>query len=311
MSLKGEMSLVGPRPLLMEYLPLYSAEQSRRHEVQARHHRLGPGQRPQCRHRGNDRFALDVWYVDHLSLMLDLPFALKTIAGIRRRQGIAAEGHATMPRFTGRQGDGGDAVSSSLGAGGHAKVVIATIEACGDTVLHVLDDNAAAWGTSVLGYPIKGPIADHPIPADCWAVVAIGSNRARQAVAGQLRARFGSVTHPSAVVHRSVILGEGTVVFAGAVVQPDTRIGTHCIVNTAASIDHDGQVGAFSHVAPGAHLAGTVTVGEGALIGVGSAVIVGVSVGAWATVGAGSVVIRPVADGATVAGCPARPLSEE
>ena len=101
--LKGEMSLVGPRPLLMEYLPLYSAEQMRRHEVR-------PGITGWAQVNGRnaatweDRFARDVWYVDHVSLKLDLIIALRTIEGIVRREGIAAEGHATMPKFTGRPG---------------------------------------------------------------------------------------------------------------------------------------------------------------------------------------------------------------
>lgn len=101
--LKGDMSLVGPRPLLMEYLPLYSVDQSRRHDVR-------PGITGWAQVNGRnaasweDRFARDVWYVDNLSLKLDLIIALRTIAGILRREGIAAEGHATMPRFTGRQG---------------------------------------------------------------------------------------------------------------------------------------------------------------------------------------------------------------
>jgi sugar transferase EpsL len=101
--IKGEMSLVGPRPLLMEYLPLYSPEQLRRHEVR-------PGITGWAQVNGRnaatweDRFARDVWYVDHLSVKLDVIIAMRTITGILRREGIAAEGHATMPRFTGRQG---------------------------------------------------------------------------------------------------------------------------------------------------------------------------------------------------------------
>jgi sugar O-acyltransferase (sialic acid O-acetyltransferase NeuD family) len=197
-----------------------------------------------------------------------------------------------------------------IGSGGHAKVVIATIEACGDTVRHILDDDPRTWTTTVLGYPVKGPIGDDLIHADCVAVVAIGTNRARRHVVSRLQTRFASVVHPSAIVHRSVTIGDGAVIFAGAIVQPDTTIGAHSIVNTAASIDHDGQVGAFSHVAPGVHLAGSVRIGEGALVGVGASIIVGMTVGAWAIVGAGSVVIRPVEQGVTVAGCPARPLSE-
>jgi lipopolysaccharide/colanic/teichoic acid biosynthesis glycosyltransferase len=99
--LKGDMSLVGPRPLLMEYLPLYSAEQSRRHEVR-------PGITGWAQINGRNesswekRFALDVWYVDHLSLLLDLRILARTVASVLTRAGISAEGHSTMPKFTGR-----------------------------------------------------------------------------------------------------------------------------------------------------------------------------------------------------------------
>jgi lipopolysaccharide/colanic/teichoic acid biosynthesis glycosyltransferase len=98
--LRGEMSLVGPRPLLMEYLPLYTAEQGRRHEVR-------PGITGWAQVNGRnaisweDKFALDVWYVDHRSLWLDLQILWRTVRKVLVRNGISAAGEATMPKFTG------------------------------------------------------------------------------------------------------------------------------------------------------------------------------------------------------------------
>lgn len=98
--LKGEMSLVGPRPLLMEYLPLYSPEQARRHEVR-------PGITGWAQVNGrnainwSNKFALDVWYVDHRSLWLDVRILWLTVRKVLVRDGISAEGEATMPRFEG------------------------------------------------------------------------------------------------------------------------------------------------------------------------------------------------------------------
>lgn len=98
--LRGDMSLIGPRPLLMEYLPLYSAEQLRRHEVL-------PGITGWAQVNGRnslswvDRLALDVWYVDNRSFWLDTKIVFLTILQVFRRDGIAAEGEATMPKFTG------------------------------------------------------------------------------------------------------------------------------------------------------------------------------------------------------------------
>jgi lipopolysaccharide/colanic/teichoic acid biosynthesis glycosyltransferase len=98
--LRGEMSLVGPRPLLMEYLPLYTAEQGRRHEVR-------PGITGWAQVNGRnaisweDKFALDVWYVTNHSLWLDLKILLQTVRKVLVRDNINAAGEATMPRFTG------------------------------------------------------------------------------------------------------------------------------------------------------------------------------------------------------------------
>jgi lipopolysaccharide/colanic/teichoic acid biosynthesis glycosyltransferase len=98
--LRGDMSLVGPRPLLVEYLPLYTAEQARRHDVR-------PGLTGWAQVNGRNaiswdqKFAFDLWYVDHASLSLDLKILWLTIRNVFTRHGISAEGEATMPRFTG------------------------------------------------------------------------------------------------------------------------------------------------------------------------------------------------------------------
>jgi len=98
--LKGDMALIGPRPLLPEYLPLYSKEQARRHEV-----RPGISGWAQCHGRNSiswtEKFKLDVWYVDHLSLMTDLKVIWLTIASVLKREGISEEGMATVEDFNG------------------------------------------------------------------------------------------------------------------------------------------------------------------------------------------------------------------
>ncbi len=98
--LRGEMSLVGPRPLLMQYLPLYSDEQRRRHDVR-------PGLTGWAQVNGrnqstwDDRFAQDVWYVDHVSFALDVKILARTVLKVLKRDGVSAEGHVTMPVFEG------------------------------------------------------------------------------------------------------------------------------------------------------------------------------------------------------------------
>ena len=98
--LKGDMSLVGPRPLLMEYLPLYNAEQAKRHNV-----RPGVTGYAQVNGRNSlsweDKFKLDTWYVEHQSFLLDMKILLKTVKKVIIKDGISAEGEATMTKFTG------------------------------------------------------------------------------------------------------------------------------------------------------------------------------------------------------------------
>ena len=101
--LRGEMSLVGPRPLLMEYLPRYSAEQARRHDVR-------PGITGWAQIHGrndvpwDERFRLDVWYVDHRSLWLNVKILAMTVWIVATQRGISEKGHATMTPFSGPQG---------------------------------------------------------------------------------------------------------------------------------------------------------------------------------------------------------------
>lgn len=97
---RGEMSLVGPRPLLMQYLPLYTPEQARRHDVR-------PGVTGWAQVNGRNaltweqKFAYDLWYVDNCSILLDLRILLMTLRKVVRRDGVSAEGDATMPVFRG------------------------------------------------------------------------------------------------------------------------------------------------------------------------------------------------------------------
>jgi sugar transferase EpsL len=99
--LKGDMSVVGPRPLLMQYLERYTTEQARRHEVK-------PGITGWAQINGrnaiswDERFTLDVWYVDHWSLWLDIKILALSLVKVLKREGISADGHATMPEFKGK-----------------------------------------------------------------------------------------------------------------------------------------------------------------------------------------------------------------
>lgn len=187
---------------------------------------------------------------------------------------------------------------------------------CGVHVSGLSDPDPALKGRTVLGVPVLGDdgILDSYPPESTLLVNAIGSTEsmaARQAVYERLKSRgyrFLSVLHPSAVVSRSAILGEGVQVMAGVVVQAGARVGDNTILNTRASVDHDCEVGKHCHIAPGVSLSGAVAVGDGTHIGVGACVTQGVQIGAGCLVAAGAAVVAGVGDGLRVGGVPARLL---
>lgn len=203
-----------------------------------------------------------------------------------------------------------------FGAGGHAKVVADILERAGARIAFVADDDPQRRGTRLLGHEVVGGRAELLARRDeaQAAIVAIGANRARQAVAGWLGEQgfgFALAVHPTAAIARAVQLGAGTAVMAGAVVNPASEIGAHCILNTAASVDHDCRIADWVHIAPGARLCGGVSVGALAFIGAGAVIAPGRRIGAGAIVAAGAVVLADVRDGMRIGGNPARVLSDD
>ena len=175
----------------------------------------------------------------------------------------------------------------------------------GEHVEAILDDDTRRHGSTILGVPITGAISPGATNGR-RVVVGIGDNRVRRDVVANLAATWITAVHPSAVVHPSVRIGAGAVVFAGAVIQPDVTIGAQGVVNTGACVDHDCQIGDFAQLGPNAALAGNVTVGEGAFVGTGASVIPGIRFGAWTMVGAGAAVARDIAPGVVAVGVPAQ-----
>lgn len=303
--LKGDMSLVGPRPLLMQYLPLYDNFQNRRHEMR-------PGITGWAQVNGrnalswDEKFACDVWYIDHYSFWLDMKILFLTVKKVLIKEGISAEGEATMPPFTGNR------KLAVIGAGGHGKVVAelaAALGTYGEIVF--LDDRAQS---SINGFPVIGTtllLENSLSPEQYDVAVAVGNNRIRRQIAEKaatLGFSLPVLIHPNAYVSPSATVGQGSVVMAQAVVQAGSVLKDGVIVNTAATVDHDCLLDAFVHISPGAHLSGNTHIGEESWIGTGACSRQQIRIGSRATIGAGAVVVRDVSDGMTVAGNPAKPL---
>ncbi len=193
------------------------------------------------------------------------------------------------------------------GAGGHARVILEMLEACGIEIESIYDDNPEV--KSILGHPVYSAY-DFKNDQDSEFVISIGCNSIRSRVAAKLNGlKFGKVVDPSAQISPSSTIRKGTVVMPGVIINAASVVGDHAIINTGAVVEHDCNISDFVHLGPNSTLCGEVSVGEGTLIGAGSVVIPGVKIGSWVTVGAGSVVLHDVPDHCTTVGNPARTIN--
>jgi sugar O-acyltransferase (sialic acid O-acetyltransferase NeuD family) len=299
--LRGEMSFVGPRPLLIEYLPRYDAFQARRHEVK-------PGITGLAQVSGRNaqswqkRFECDAYYAQNLSFRLDLTIAFLTIYKVLKRDGVSEEGSATKEPFLGN----GDRVFI-YGGGGHGRVAADTARRSGFRVEGAIDGEAQR-GISYAEFLQKARFERFAV------ALGVGENAARRTIAEKLRkdrVEIVSLIDPSAVVSPSAHIGEGAVIFANATINDRARIEEGAIINSGAIVEHDCVVGAYAHISPNAALAGGAKVGTLAHIGIGASLLQKAIVGKAAIVGAGSVVLREVSPFATAVGVPAREIKRD
>jgi acetyltransferase EpsM len=195
-----------------------------------------------------------------------------------------------------------------IGAGGHGAVIKEILDENSSNIVCFIDANFSI--NECLGVNVIHEETEL-IHKDAVAfVISVGSNQIRKNIANQHSRQYINAIHPSSVISKSLAIGVGNAVMAGVCINARTRIGNHCIVNTNATVDHDCVLEDFVHVSPGAQLGGNVYIGEGAHIGIGASVKPGVKIGKWSVVGAGAVVVNDVAEGITVVGVPAKPISK-
>lgn len=191
-----------------------------------------------------------------------------------------------------------------LGAGGHAKVVTDIVLSSGNTVVGFLDDKATG---KVLGFPVLGTLEDlSKYEGRCSFVIGIGDNKIRKQIAARYSVHWHTAIHPSAVIARDVVIGEGTVIMAGTIINPSTAVGKHCIINTGAVIEHDNMIADYAHISPNATLCGTVSVGESTHIGAGAVIKNNISICGGCVVGAGAVVVNNINKAGLYIGVPAK-----
>ncbi len=308
--LKGDMSIIGPRPLLVQYLPLYSDEQKRRHEV-----RPGLSGLAQVSGRNaiswEEKFLCDVSYVDNITFMSDCKIIFMTLKKVFIREGINSETAATIEPFSGSKikKDTRKDKLLIIGASGHGKVAadVALNMKKWKTIFFLDDDTSK--DTSV-GLKIIGASNEFEKYIDEYDIfVGIGNNNIREYFEKILEdkgATIPTLIHPLAVISERVEIGVGTIVMAGVVINSSTNIGKSCIVNTGASIDHDNIIEDFVHISPGTHLAGSVKVGEKSWLGIGSIVSNNLTIANECTLGAGSVVVKDIHSSGVYAGIPVR-----
>lgn len=318
--LKGEMSLVGPRPLLMEYLPLYSPEQARRHEVR-------PGVTGWAQINGRnalsweEKFRLDVWYVDNRSFWLDLKILALTVKKVFVREGISAAGEVTAAKFTGSPKGTLYAVYGASGCGrGIMPLAREQLRQQGVALdrLVFIDDGAVEANTNgqqVLSYAdfLAEPASERR------AVLAIANSTVRERLALRCAAddvRPWNVAAENVVVMDNVVIGEGAALSPFVTITSNIRIGSHFHANLYGYVEHDCVIGDFVTFAPGVKCNGNVVIEDHAYIGAGAVIKQGkpgapLVIGRGAVVGMGAVVTKSVPAGATVVGNPARIMNKD
>jgi len=188
-----------------------------------------------------------------------------------------------------------------LGAGAHATVLVDLLLSLKRKIVGIV----ALEESKIKNYPQIAYLGNdnavsHYHPKEIRLVNGIGTisvkaTQKRKKIFDYFQSKeyvFETIVHPSAVLARTVILGEGVQIMAGGILQPNVVVGDNVIINTRASIDHDCMIGSHAHIAPGVVLSGNVSIGENAHIGVGATLIQGVTVGENIMIRAGTVVTK-------------------
>jgi sugar O-acyltransferase (sialic acid O-acetyltransferase NeuD family) len=323
----GDMSLVGPRPLLTEYLPLYNKRQACRHTI-----RPGVTGWAQVNGRNSlsweEKLELDVWYVENRTLILDIRILFMTVLKVIRREGITADGEATMTKFSGTLSIETKSVYvekvksfAVYGASGFGVEILPLVRSqlkkmLNNHTLYFVDDFSLCShlnDINVLTY--TDWLAQTP-DTDRYICIAIADGQIRRKLVERCEkdgVKFFDVRADNVVELDNVLIGDGAILCPFVTLTSNITIGKHFHANIYSYVAHNCKIGEYVTFAPSVKCNGNIVIEDYAYIGTGAILRQGTSseplvVGRGAIVGMGAVVTKNVSPGTVVVGNPARVL---
>lgn len=301
---KGEMSLVGPRPLLMDYLPLYNDFQKRRNEVK-------PGITGWAQVNGRnaisweEKFILDVTYVEQRHLLMDFSILFLTIWSVLERKGINQSSQLSMPRFRGNK----LVIVGAGSVGGHLAMNLMEY-APQYELIGFVDDDPAKQSAELFGFPVLGPIDTLLHMDHVSVIIGIAFPTVKRKIIERLT-KNSTLQFPAFISKKSWIskgsaIGKGCVIYPGAAVNYGCDIQDFVVVNMNCAIGHNCTIGRYSSLAPGVNLAGYTWLGEGVEVGIGSSTRQQIRINQNAVIAGQAMVVSDVLRNTKVAGVPAR-----
>lgn len=314
--LKGDMSIVGPRPLLIEYLPRYNEKQKHRHDVL-------PGLTGWAQVNGRnaisweDKFTYDLQYVEQVSFVIDYKIILLTIKKVFNRDDINASELISMEKFTGSRLDRSNHMILGIyGAGGLGREVLELAIQINQwkEIYFIDEDKEVDTKRGNIGVLTFDEMKSRYSVEDIEIAIAIGEPSIRELVCNkviQAGYRLAILVHPSVYVSKTTILEEGVIIGSNTIVSCDVHIGLNTFIQNCVSIGHDTIIGKHSMISAFDAIAGACVIGDRTFIGMSVPVKEKIKIGSGTIVGMGSVVVRDIPDNVIAMGNPARPMKNK